>query len=153
MSNKVQRFLRYWLPLLLWMCIIFTASSDTKSAHHSSVIFEPFIRWLFPHLSDDHVGQLHHLFRKCCHLMEYAFLAYLAWRALHQPRKGDRRPWRWDQAGLALAIVFLYAGTDEFHQVWVPGRTALVSDVIVDTCGGAIGLTLTWLAGKKFKLW
>jgi len=24
---------------------------------------------------------------------------------------------------------------------------------MVDTSGGAIGLTLLWLAGKKFKLW
>jgi VanZ family protein len=62
-------------------------------------------------------------------------------------------PWRWDEAGLALAILFLYAATDELHQVYVPGRTALVSDVIVDTSGGLIGLTLLWLAGKKFKQW
>ena len=151
--SKSKRFLLYWLPLILWMCIIFTASSDTQSAHHSSVIFEPFIRWLFPHMSESRVGELHHLFRKCCHLMEYAVLGVLAWRALRQPQKNNRRPWRWDEAGLALTIVFAYAGTDEFHQVWVPGRTALVSDVIVDTCGGAIGLTLLWLAGKKCRLW
>ncbi len=154
MSIKVRKFLLYWLPLLVWMCIIFTASSDKESAHHSSLFFEPFMRWLFPHMSEEHIGQFHHhLFRKCCHLTEYAFFAVLAWRAIRQPRKNDRRPWRWDEASLALAILFLYATTDELHQVWVPGRTALVSDVIVDTSGGVVGLTLLWIAGKKFKLW
>jgi VanZ family protein len=148
-----QKFLRYWLPLLIWMGIIFTASSDAKSAQHSSVFFEPFVRWLFPHMSENHVGELHHLFRKCCHLMEYAFFALMAWRAIRQPQKNDRRPWRWDEAGLALALLFLYAASDEFHQIFVPGRTALFSDVIVDTSGGVIGLALLWLGGKKFKRW
>jgi VanZ family protein len=151
--SKPKRFLLYWFPLLFWMCVIFTASSDTQSAHHSSLIFEPLMRWLFPHMSQEHIGQLHHLFRKCCHLMEYSILGILAWRAIRQPQKNDRRPWRWDEAGLALAIAFLYAASDELHQVWVPGRTALFSDVIVDTSGGVIGLTLLWLAGKKIKRW
>ncbi|MDR3456432.1 MAG: VanZ family protein [Verrucomicrobiae bacterium] len=153
MSIKAQNFLRYWLPLLVWMVIIFTASSDADSAHHSSLIFEPIMRWLFPRMSAEHIGQFHHLFRKCCHLTEYAVFVLLAWRAIRQPRKNDRRPWRWDEAGLALALLFLYAATDELHQVWVPGRTALVSDVIVDTSGGVLGLTLLWLAGKITKRW
>jgi len=151
--SKFKRFLIYWLPLLVWMCIIFTASSDTQSAHHSSLIFEPIMRWLFPHMTEEHIGQFHHLFRKCCHLTEYSLLALLAWRAIRQPQKGDRRPWRWDEAGLALTIVFAYAATDEFHQIFVPGRTALVSDVMVDTSGGVLGLTLLWFAGKITKRW
>jgi len=50
-------------------------------------------------------------------------------------------------------MVFLYAASDEFHQIFVPSRTALVSDVIIDTTGGAIGLLLFWLTGKIFKHW
>ena len=153
MSIKVRKFLLYWLPLLVWMCIIFTASGDANSSHHSSLIFEPFIHWLFPHMSQEHVERLHYGFRKCCHLTEYAIFAVLAWRAIRQPRRNDRRPWRWDEAGLALAILFLYAATDELHQVYVPTRTAEVSDVIVDVCGGTVALALLWIAGKKFKLW
>ena len=34
----------------------------------------------------------------------------------------------------------LYAATDEFHQLFVPERTSLVSDVMIDTAGGAVGL-------------
>ncbi|HEV2695137.1 MAG TPA: VanZ family protein [Verrucomicrobiae bacterium] len=150
---NLPKLLRYWLPLLVWMCIIFTASCDPDSARHSSLIFEPWVRWLFPQMSTEHVELLHHLFRKCCHLMEYAVLGLLAWRAIRQPVIGDRRPWRWDEAGLAIVIVFAYAATDEFHQVFVPGRTALVSDVIIDTCGGTVGLIVLWLIGKKLKRW
>ena len=59
--------------------------------------------------------------------------------------------WRWDEAGLALAIVFLYAASDELHQAFVPTRTALVSDVFIDTAGGAAGLLALWLARRIFQ--
>ena len=111
------------------------------------------MRWLFPQMSQAHIEQLHYGFRKCCHLAEYAVFAILAWRAIRQPEKNDCRPWRWDEAGLALAFVFLYAATDELHQVFVPTRTGQVSDIVVDVSGGAIGITLLWIAGKKFKSW
>ena len=135
------------------MSIIFTASSDAESAHHSSIYFEPLMRWLFPSMSQAHIEQLHYAFRKCCHMTEFAVLAVLAWRAIRQPTRHDQRKWRWDEAGLALGITLLYAASDELHQVFIPSRTGQISDVVVDVLGGAIGLTLLWLAGKKFKLW
>jgi VanZ family protein len=65
--------------------------------------------------------------------------------------KKDPRPWRWAEAGLALAIVFAYAAGDELHQVFVPSRTAQVSDVLIDTSGGAAALLLLWLRRKVFN--
>jgi VanZ family protein len=59
--------------------------------------------------------------------------------------KNDPRPWSWAEAGLALAVVFAYAASDELHQVFVPNRTALVSDVLIDTSGGASFLLLLWV--------
>lgn len=151
--SRLQRFLVYWLPLFGWMCVIYTASSDVNSVRHSSTLFEPLVRWLFPQMSAVNVEQLHHLFRKLCHMAEYALFAVLAWRAIRQPQKNDSRPWRWDEYGLALTIVFAYAASDEFHQVFVPGRTGQVSDVMVDVGGGTIGLTVWWLAGKALRRW
>jgi VanZ family protein len=145
--------LKYWLPPLVWMLVIFSASSDTQSYRHTSRFFEPLMHWLFPQMSQANVEAIHYLIRKTGHLTEFALLALLLWRAIRQPRKNDPRPWRWDEAGLSLAIVFLYAASDEFHQVFVTLRTALVSDVIVDTSGGIIGLTVLWLTGKIFKHW
>jgi VanZ family protein len=145
--------LKYWLPVLAWMILIFSASADTKSYQHSSALFEPLLHWLFPHLSQDQVGFYHELFRKSCHLTEYAVFALLLWRAIRRPQKGDRRAWRWDEAGLTLAGVFLYAASDEFHQIFVPTRTPHISDVLIDTAGGGIGLLLLWVIGKIFKHW
>ena len=39
--------------------------------------------------------------------------------------------------GIALAILlcFAYAGSDELHQLFVPGRAALIGDVFIDSLG------------------
>ena len=101
------------------------------------------------------VDLIHHIFRKIGHLTEYALLALLLWRALRQPQKSERgaRRWRWDEAGLSLALVFLYAASDELHQVFVATRTALVSDIFIDTSGATIGLLLLWSLGRFYKHW
>ena len=135
------------------MVLIFSASGDTKSYQHTSALFEPLLHWLFPQMSPTTVDGLHYIFRKVGHFTEFAVLALLLWRAIRQPVRKDLRKWRWDEAGLSLAIVFLYAASDEFHQIFVALRTALVSDVMVDTTGGAIGLLLLWAGGKILKHW
>jgi len=94
-------------------------------------------------MSSDHIGSIHLFIRKCGHLMEYAILALLLWRALHLS-KNNLPDWSWPKVGGTLLIVFLYAATDEFHQSFVPTRTAHVSDVFIDTAGGALGLLLLW---------
>jgi VanZ family protein len=142
---KFRAFVKFWLPPVLWMVIIFSASADSHSYEHSSRFIEPLLRWLFPHMSQARVEQIHHMFRKCCHLGEYAVLGSLLWRAIRKPDKKNPRPWNWIETGLALSIVFFYAATDEFHQIFVPTRTPLISDVLIDTAGGAIGLVLFWI--------
>jgi len=142
------------------MVFIFSASSDAKSYQHSSALFEPLLQWLFPQMTQPTVDYIHHLFRKTGHLTEYALLALLLWRAIRHschppvaPERSEGGRWRWDIAGLSLSTVFLYAASDEFHQIFVPSRTPLVSDVGIDTTGGAIGLLLLWLTGKIWKHW
>ena len=147
-KNRILNFLRYWLPAIVWMVLIFSFSSDTQSFHHSSKYFEPLLHWLFPKMSQPTIEMLHHSFRKYCHVAEYAILGWLAWRAIRKPVKRDPRAWRWAEAGLALAVVFAYAAGDELHQVFVPARTAQISDVLLDTCGGAIALLALWLRQK-----
>ncbi len=150
---KLRPFLKYWLPVLIWMTLIFSASSDVNSFAHSSRILGPLLHWLFPQMPDDTLNRIVFLARKCAHLTEYAVLALLLWRAVRRPMKNDPRPWVWPEAGLALAIVFLYAASDEFHQIFVPTRTAQVSDVFIDTAGGAAGLLVLWAFGRWRKLW
>ena len=150
---KPRPFLKYWLPVLIWMALIFSASADSHSYEHSSRFIGPLLHWLFPRMSQSRIEVIHHFFRKGAHLTEYAMLALLLWRAVRQPVKNDPRPWRWPEAGLALAIVFLYAASDEFHQIFVPTRSPLVSDVLIDTAGGAAGLLALWAIGCWRKRW
>ena len=99
----------------------------------------------------ERVEQIHYDFRKCCHLTEYAVLALLLWRAIRRACEKSvalergAGGWNWAEAGLALSMVFLYGASDEVHQAFVPNRTAQVSDVFIDTAGGAAGLLALWL--------
>lgn len=104
-------------------------------------------------MPDDTLYLIVLLVRKCAHLTEYAVFALLLWRALRKPMKNDPRPWIWREARLTLLIVALYAASDEFHQSFVPTRMALVSDVFVDTAGGAAGLLALWAFGRRQKRW
>ena len=150
---KFRAFIKYWLPVLVWMVIIFSASSDTMSFQHSSRILAPIIHWLFPQLSEEKISAIVFFIRKCAHLTEYAVLALLLWRALRKPVRRDPRPWRWVEARLALLFVAIYAATDEFHQLFVPHREASVGDVIIDTAGGVAGLVLLWTIGRLSRHW
>jgi VanZ family protein len=150
---RLRTFCNYWLPVLAWMALIFTASSDTHSYEHSSRILAPLLSWLFPHMPAGTVDRIVFIARKCAHLAEYSVFALLLWRALRKPVKKDPRPWNWREAGVALLLVALYAGSDEFHQRFVPTRTAHVTDVFIDTAGGAAGLLALWLIGSWRKHW
>ncbi len=142
--TKLRAFLKFWLPVLFWMALIFTASADAHSYEHSSRFVEPFLHWLFPKMSQVNIEKIHHVLRKCGHLTEYAILALLLWRALQMTNNNLPR-WSWPKVGGTLLLVFFFAATDEFHQRFVPTRTPLVSDVFIDTAGGAIGLLVLWL--------
>ena len=151
--SSARTFLKYWLPALLWMGTIFSASADSKSFEHSSRIIAPILRFFFPRLPAATVDEIVFLGRKCAHLTFYAVLALLFWRALRKPMRGDMRPWQWREARLAILLVALYAATDEFHQLFVPSRQALVTDVLIDITGGIVGVILLWRAGRWLKKW
>ena len=140
--SKARLFVKYWLPPLIWMVVIFSASGDKQSFHHSSRLIAPFLHWLFPNLSQPAIDTVVTVVRKCAHLTEYAVLAFLFWRALRRPVWHDARPWSWREAGISVLWVAIYAATDEFHQSFVPGRDANPRDVLIDTVGAAIGMIL-----------
>ena len=153
LNTKLRKFTIYWLPVLLWMALIFGASSDRHSFTHSSRLIGPFVRWLFPLISDHALYRVIFGVRKVAHLTEYAILGALIWRALRKPARNDPRSWEWRQARLALALVILYAASDEFHQAFVPTREASVVDVLIDTSGAALGLGALWMAGRWRGRW
>ncbi len=139
-----KQFLRYWLPVLAWMALIFTGSGDANSGQRTSRIIGPILRWLFPALSTEAVEMGIVLVRKCAHVVEYAVLAALVWRALHRPVRGERRPWSRGHAWGAFFVACAYAVSDEFHQTWVATRQGSPWDVLVDAVGAGAGLWVLW---------
>lgn len=150
---KLRSLVSYWLPVLVWMWIIFSASSDPLSFQHSSRIIGPLVRWLLPHLSEEAVHTIVVGVRKCAHVVEYGVLALLLWRALRKPPKPNVPCWRWSEAGLTLAQAALYAATDELHQAIVPSRQGCLGDLLLDTSGAALALLCLWAAGRLLKRW
>lgn len=135
------------------MGVIFIVSSDAFSAPRTSRFLGPLFRWLLPSASPETIGDLVVLVRKFAHAYEYALLAWLAWRALREPFRGDARPWSVRHAVGAWLIAVAYAISDEWHQSFVPSRGSSPVDVLIDAGGAAIGIALIWAVGKKFRKW
>ena len=143
------RWLTSWLPLVIWMALIFMGSTDSGSAGHTSGFIEPLLRWLLPGLSHEWIDNIHFLIRKCAHITEYSILGALALRAIAPAHSISFAEKRWRIAGTALAIAALYAASDEYHQSFVPTRGASVHDVLIDTCGACLGIGVVLLWRKR----
>ncbi|PYJ10859.1 MAG: hypothetical protein DMF06_04710 [Verrucomicrobia bacterium] len=129
---SMRFFLRYWLPVLIWLAVIFVGSTDLMSAEHTSRFIGPFLRWFLPDIADATIASVQLFVRKCAHLSEYAVLAALLCRAF---RQSIGRPWH--AAFLAFFVAAASAVLDEFHQSFVASRTGTAVDVAID-CGGAL---------------
>ena len=146
-------FLFDWLPVLLWMLVIFSFSTDSLSTRHTSRIIGPILRWLNPDVTEKTIQQVQTIVRKSAHLTEYGILSMLLWRSFSHRLKKNSHAWSWRQAGWVLLTVAAYAATDEFHQSFVPSRMASPWDVLIDTVGAALGLLVLWMFGRWRKWW
>lgn len=108
---RLPRWLRDIVPLLFWMGLIFFLS-------HQSILVP-----IENEVSEKTVYKL-------AHVLAYAGLAWLWWRALSPNREVT-----WLLLGLAFALTTLYGISDEFHQLFVPGRHGQVADVLFDAAG------------------
>ena len=142
-------FFKYWLPVVLWMGLIFYGSTGVLSTQRTSRIIGPLLRWLNPGISDEAISVVQTVVRKGGHLSEYSILAVLLWRARRKPVKNDPRPWSWREAARVVVYSGLYAATDEFHQWFVPSRGASVWDALLDMLGATAGLFLLWALGRR----
>lgn len=52
---------------------------------------------------------------------------------------------------LALLLCFLYACSDEIHQLFVRGRSCEVRDVLIDTIGSLSGILLYYIFSKRIN--
>ena len=140
-----KRLLKNWLPVFIWLGVIFLGSIDLMSAEHTSRFIVPFLRWLKPDISPEALASIHFIVRKCAHLGEYAVLALLLLRAAILMT--NLKP--------SLAILYvsvwvaclIVATTDEFHQTFVASRGASARDIMIDSGGAILGLLIGAIFG------
>jgi VanZ family protein len=107
-----RRWLHLWLPVVAWMALIFSLSAQRDLPH-------PEAHWASLLISGG------------AHAFMFGILAMLWARALvGRPRT------------CAFCVTVLYALSDEFHQLFVPGRTADPVDLLCDALGALAGLWL-----------
>jgi VanZ family protein len=89
--------------------------------------------------------RLNLIIRKNAHAFEYCVLAIVISTILFQFKVKGR--------GAIIYIMFIcliYAVLDEFHQIYVPGRTSSVRDVLIDFSGALIGMIFYYFVYYKF---
>jgi VanZ family protein len=80
---------------------------------------------------------------KIVHMIEYGILFLLTWFALIKTTVYNEL----EAFALALMVTILYGLTDEFHQIFVVGRTASLMDVVADGVGGILAQTGITISG------
>jgi VanZ family protein len=82
---------------------------------------------------------------KIGHGLVYAVFSLLIYLALAKPRPLVRHP----HAG-AVVLGALYAASDEWHQLAVPGRTGEIGDLVADIVGIVLAqLCLIWYRHRR----
>jgi VanZ family protein len=127
-----------WLPVLLGIAMIAVESTEWMGADNTSNPLRILYQAIFGHVSNTQWELIHHYLRKSGHFFGYGFIG-LAWlRAWWMTLPHSRFL---PDALLALTGTALIASLDEFHQSFLPNRTASPWDVLID-CSGAITLQL-----------
>jgi VanZ family protein len=88
------------------------------------------------------VNELNLIVRKTTHVIVFGILAILLYKSFSAYRFPHILSW---------ILTVLYAVSDEWHQSFMPGRVAAYKDVLFDSLGAFIALSLTYLISKKRK--
>lgn len=128
-----------WMPVILWMLVIFYLSSQSADQSNQlsmgvTVRIYEAVNILLPELE---VDVFNHMVRKYAHFFAYMILGILSVNALYLNGIKDRKAILY-----SFIISFLYAISDEIHQIFVPGRAGQVMDVLIDSSGGIIGIAI-----------
>ena len=120
-------FLKKWLPVILWMTLIFFLSAQPGLKSNL-----PFI-WDF-------------ILRKFVHIFEYFILYLLFFYALYSPCCVKSNNKNIKALYLSALFSFIYAISDEYHQRFVFQRCGCKTDVFIDSIGILIGY---WIIKRK----
>lgn len=135
-----------WSLVLIWMIIIFWFSNEpgvisdekSKSVLHLFKILGLNLNSILGDIAN-------FIVRKIGHFTEYMILYVILFKALKEHCTFKKA------LVLSIIFVFLYACSDEVHQLFVLGRSGKIKDVIIDTCGGLMAMTIIYLYNLKIK--
>ncbi|MHC4224400.1 MAG: VanZ family protein [Planctomycetota bacterium] len=119
---------RWTLWALVYMALIFAVSSVPDHREDTDSL----IKWVRPELQN------------LAHIPAYALLTWLWWRALAFRGLPRRRA-----VLLAAGIAIAYGALDEFHQYFVEGRFASVTDAIMNALGAALVVAWAFLRTER----
>ncbi len=156
-SNQIVFGIFVWLPVALMLMVIVRESTEAFSSFHTARLFRPVWEAIFGPVTDAHWDEVNHVLRKSGHFLGYGTLGLTWMRAwlltwmypLRQRSASVWRRWSWLMAICCTATV---ASLDEIHQSFLPSRTGVVQDVLLDTLGSAVLcslISLLWVAGRQ----
>lgn len=136
---KKKIYVTLWI---LWMVVIFWFSSQVaQDSQGMSDRVLAMIQHMFPVTrSLDMAGYLAHMsfiIRKLAHFNEYAVLGVLSVLCAREYQMKNAY-----MIGFVWSVV--YACSDEFHQLFVPGRSGQLIDVCIDSSGALFGILCLW---------
>ena len=141
------------VSLILWMIVIFSFSSAdaNKSTSTSDKVITTMIEIKDKITNNETpnnekeiiVKNSSFYIRKIAHITEYLILGFLMFNLLKQ--------YSVTNIYYAIGLSILYSCTDEFHQLFISGRSGSIRDVLIDTIGILIGTYLYKLLFIKNK--
>lgn len=145
LTPSARRILKAWLPSAFWLAVIVIESTNLGSYENTNRILYPIFHFL---VSMDPVrfAAWHHVLRKIGHLVGYFTLSVLLFRSWRGSFPRLSTPWCLQWATLAFSNTVLVASLDEWHQTFLPSRTGVLSDVVLDSSAGfAAQIAILWI--------
>lgn len=134
-----------WLAVIAWMTVIFSfsaqpaeISSETSGlpAKILAKIIKPDFDAYSPEYQTLLLDRCQFIVRKSAHFSVYTILGILTYIAFTSFRKPSSKM----KFLLSAVICLLYAGGDELHQFFVPGRSCKLTDILIDFSGSLFGI-------------
>ena len=147
-NNKLKAFaaskvFSYGL-VLCWMVLIFLMShqeGETSSNLSSGITLTLARAWTyFTGVENVDLSLISFLTRKSAHFVSYLILSLLIYRTAATPSI--------KYGLLSLGLSMVYAGSDEFHQTFISGRSGELRDVIIDSLGALTGIVFYFFFRK-----
>jgi VanZ family protein len=153
---------RNWWAVLVWLGVIRLESTDAASSDNTLGWLHTVLFFLFPHMNGGWVWQINYFLRKSGHFMGYGILAALVFLALRNTNRDRLFPllsrswgtclhdlWRMEWVLLGMGVAVITASLDEIHQSFIPSRTGVWQDVVLDACGAAILQVIIYFLSRR----